>query len=244
MNETNDLTIGWFGKLPSLGDFVSRRLPTNFVEPWDTWLQEAITASRTQLGEQWQEIYLTSPIWRFVLMPGIYGNTEMWTGVLMPSVDKVGRHFPLTIATPVKPHPGMMQSVVAAQAWYAELEQVALASLDFDISPDALDDRLAQHPFPGLLTHYSQMPSREFSDWWQNKSWQDMDAAHKVFRLTTADSLSRLFEDTISDVFNTSGSGKSIWWTVEFETGLTQMHCFIGLPPTNYFSTLLINDAK
>lgn len=241
MNETDtdNMTIGWYGKLPSLGDFISRRLPANFIQPWDTWLQEAIATSRVQLGEQWPEIYLTSPIWRFALMPGIYNNTEMWTGVLMPSVDKVGRHFPLTIATPVKPHPGMMQSVLAAQAWYAELEQVALTSLDFDISPDVLDDRLAQHPFPGLLTHYSQMPSREFSDWWQN-----MNSAHKVFRLTTSDSLSRLFEDTISDVFNTLGSGKSIWWAVESETSLTQMHCFIGFPPTDYFAALLVNNAK
>ena len=243
MNETNDLAIGWYGKLPSLGDFISRRLPTNFIEPWDTWLQEAIAASRDQLGEQWMEIYLTSPIWRFVLMPGVYGNTEMWTGVLMPSVDKVGRHFPLTIAIPVESHSGMMQSALTSQAWYAALEQVALASLDFDISPNTLDDRLAQHPFPGLLTHFSQESSREFSDWWQNKSWEGIDA-HKALQLDTVDSLPRLFEDATNNVFNTAGSGKSIWWNVEFETGNTQLHCFTGFPPKNYFATLLINDAK
>lgn len=238
------MTTGWYGKLPSLGDFISRRLPASFIQLWDTWLQEAIATSRIQLGEQWPEIYLTSPIWRFALMPGIYNNTEMWTGVLMPSVDKVGRHFPLTIATPVKPHAGIIQSVLTAKAWYAELEQIALASLDFDISPDTLDDRLVQLPFPVSLTHDSQAPTREFSAWWQNKPWQDIDAKHKVFQLASLDSFSILFEYTISEIFATSGFGKSIWWTVEFETGHTQMHCFIGLPPESYFATLLINNAK
>ena len=29
---------GWFGKLPGLGDFASRRLPDTFVAAWDRWL--------------------------------------------------------------------------------------------------------------------------------------------------------------------------------------------------------------
>ena len=26
---------GWYGKLPASGDFVTRRLPPSFIEPWD-----------------------------------------------------------------------------------------------------------------------------------------------------------------------------------------------------------------
>src|SRR5262249_35940975 len=36
---------GWYGKLPSLGDFASRRLPVEFVKAWDSCLQEVIPAS-------------------------------------------------------------------------------------------------------------------------------------------------------------------------------------------------------
>ena len=41
---------GFYGKIPLLGDFVSRRLPRHFIEPWDSWLQSAFAASREQLG--------------------------------------------------------------------------------------------------------------------------------------------------------------------------------------------------
>lgn len=91
---------GFYGKLPALGDFVSRRLPRQFIEPWDQWLQSAIAASREQLGSDWLDVYLTSPIWRFGLGAGVCG-TGAWAGVLMPSVDKVGRYYPLTLAVPV-----------------------------------------------------------------------------------------------------------------------------------------------
>ena len=87
------LAAGCYGKLPSLGDFVSRRLPRSFVQPWDAWLQRALAASRARLGAGWLETYLASPFWRFALAPGLCGP-EAWVGVLMPSTDRVGRTFP------------------------------------------------------------------------------------------------------------------------------------------------------
>ena len=95
-----DTIAGWYGKLPCLGDFASRRLDAEFITPWDAWLQRCIATSRQQLGEQWLDIYLTSPMWRFILAPGICGERAC-AGVLLPSVDKVGRYFPLTFALPL-----------------------------------------------------------------------------------------------------------------------------------------------
>ena len=91
------LAAGWYGKIPALGDFASRRLSTEFISTWDSWLQHSMAASRATLGERWLDIYLTSPIWRFALMPETV-DASAWAGLLMPSVDKVGRHFPLTFA--------------------------------------------------------------------------------------------------------------------------------------------------
>ena len=44
---------GWYGKLPSLGDFASRRLEADFIEPWDLWLGEAMQAQRDSMGDAW-----------------------------------------------------------------------------------------------------------------------------------------------------------------------------------------------
>ena len=54
------LPPGFFGKLPSRGDFVTRRLPQGFVAGWDGWLREVLAASRAELDADWLEVYLTT----------------------------------------------------------------------------------------------------------------------------------------------------------------------------------------
>ena len=64
---------GYFGKFPSHGDFITRRLPRDgFLDIWDSWLQNALATSREQLGEAWLPTYLTSPLWRFALAAGVF----------------------------------------------------------------------------------------------------------------------------------------------------------------------------
>lgn len=74
---------GWYGKMASLGDFASRRLPADFITIWDRWLQEVISLSRSDLGDAWLDAYLTCPVWRFLLQAGACGE-KIWAGVLMP----------------------------------------------------------------------------------------------------------------------------------------------------------------
>ena len=133
---------GWYGKLPSLGDFATRRLPVEFVKPWDAWLQDVIPASRDALAERWFDCYLTMPIWRFVFLPGLVTQSG-WAGVLMPSVDRVGRHFPLTVAVELPSHAAAARAVFEGAEWFAGLEDAALAVLDPTRDADDLDEALA-----------------------------------------------------------------------------------------------------
>lgn len=132
--------IGYFGKIPAHGDFVSRGLPPSLLEAWDTWLQQCMLESQRQLGEQWLTHYLTSPVWRFAISPGILGP-EGLGGVMMPSVDRVGRYFPLMVAATGAPP--LLDWFQKQGAWYDEIEEMARASLDpafrleqFDTVPD------------------------------------------------------------------------------------------------------------
>src|SRR5665213_103834 len=118
---------GWYGKLPSLGDFASRRLEADFIEPWDLWLGEAIQAQRDSMGDAWLDAYLQSPPWRFILMPGVLSEFDpglILAGVLMPSVDRVGRYFPLTIAASIAGLPSSRAAYAAPLAgtalWLAD----------------------------------------------------------------------------------------------------------------------------
>lgn len=121
--------VGFYGKLPMRGDFLSRSLPHEFIAPWDAWLQHAIAASRAQLGEGWLPAYLNAPIWRFVMAAEVCGPAPAM-GVLMPSVDRVGRYFPLALVFRPASCDAPMAMLAGAAAWFTALEQVALATLE------------------------------------------------------------------------------------------------------------------
>jgi type VI secretion system protein ImpM len=134
---------GFYGKLPSEGDFVTRRLPWEFTSAWDDWLQQGMQASRETLGTAWLEHYLSAPIWRFQLAPGVCGPSG-WRGLFFASVDRVGRHFPLTLAFPDAAGPALATLSAEPDAWLA-IEDAALAGLaptlpvaDFDRMMDGL----------------------------------------------------------------------------------------------------------
>lgn len=134
--------FGAFGKFPGLGDFFRMDLPPGFVDPWDRWLQEAILAGKSAFGDRWQDLYFSAPIWRFTLAPGIVGAAGM-TGVMMMSVDRVGRQFPLTLAAPLPDGTDPVLDHLLSPALFYELEGVALASLEEGATKDRIAESLA-----------------------------------------------------------------------------------------------------
>ncbi|KIC47854.1 type VI secretion system-associated protein TagF [Tateyamaria sp. ANG-S1] len=88
---------GFFGKIPQAGDFVSGGLPRDVETTFDHWLRAAMRESQKSLGRGWLDAFLVTPVWRFVLETGGRGPDPV-AGVMMPSVDRVGRYFPLVIA--------------------------------------------------------------------------------------------------------------------------------------------------
>ena len=120
-------TVGFFGKVPSRGDFVRRALPASFIAAWDDWLQAAIAGSQEILGDAWLDVYLTSPVWHFALAADLAGDAAA-AGVLMPSVDSVGRYFPLTLACILDDAPAPLL-LRTERAWFERAEALALEAL-------------------------------------------------------------------------------------------------------------------
>jgi len=136
---------GLFGKLPSHGDFVMRRLPPDVRLCFDDWIQAALVRSRADLGETWLSTWLSSPLWRFVAGAGVVGSgAGAWAGVMMPSHDRVGRCFPLLLAAPVAGTPLLGDCLAPHGGWFARLEDMALSALEEGFSLDAFDAALAQ----------------------------------------------------------------------------------------------------
>lgn len=141
---------GWHGKLPSLGDFATRRLAPAFVDLWDRWLSEGLAAMRDQHTD-WLGAYLASPSWRFLLMPGALpgpsGETA-WAGVLMPSVDRVGRYYPFTIAQPLAHVPSADNELDALWRWLSAIDDAAVDALHDDWTAEQLEATLARLGVP------------------------------------------------------------------------------------------------
>lgn len=84
---------GFFGKLPSMGDFVSRGWQAGTREGLDKLLQEAIAALMAS-STAGKEALAQAPCSALSIRPGAIGEQGL-VCVVMPSQDRVGRVFPL-----------------------------------------------------------------------------------------------------------------------------------------------------
>jgi type VI secretion system protein ImpM len=162
---------GFYGKAVTRGDFLTRRLPAPFAAVWDGFLQTLIDSARARLGESWLDAFMTMPVWHFALGGGIAGAGQA-LGVLIPSVDRVGRYFPFTIV-------GFCASGGrVADDWLLDAERLALSALDDAFDPSALDEALTRLGPPGAFAGgalppfgWSALagrgaPPRQESLWW------------------------------------------------------------------------------
>ncbi len=150
-----DYQFGFYGKLPITGDFIQRNLPDHFVYLWDNWLQESFVVSRDKLQDNWLPNYLSSPIWRFLIGPSII-DRNAYVGILAPSVDSVGRYFPMTIAMPLPPQllSGLFSQTF--QQVFEQLESLFFKYLHIEVAnTEAFNKELQQQNqlIKNLLAH-------------------------------------------------------------------------------------------
>jgi type VI secretion system protein ImpM len=153
------VVVGFYGKLPARGDFVRAGLPREFTDPWDDWLQSVFMGSQSIMGDAWLAAYLEAPIWRFSLPPGMCGPQGV-LGVMLPSVDKAGRYFPLTFAAL---HPNGIDPQ-EGEEWLARSEAAGLAALEQDTAPQEITAMIGSADLAGKL-----MRDRE-AIWWSEGS--------------------------------------------------------------------------
>ena len=114
-------------------------LPGDFILEWDRWWQSMLSGSRDVLGARWTEMWLQAPIWYFALPRGLCGSSAV-LGLWMPSVDRAGRYFPLTVA--IAAGEGYAALMKAGSAFLRLAELAGLAALEQDLSPDTLSERI------------------------------------------------------------------------------------------------------
>ncbi len=222
----SEAQTGIYGKLPGYGDFLFRNLSSTFINPWDEWLQGYVSVSREQLGETWLDTYLTSPIWRFALSPGVIDEC-MWGGLIMPSVDRVGRYFPISVVRSFSERVSAVNYMFTQQAWFQQVESICLSALDGEI---AVDDLVAGVEAVPIGMHELYQPTSHLGS-----------SGPFVVGLATEDELS--LNDSLPCLLNASLSSSlssfSIWQTQGSELISPLVFACQGLPPSSGISAML-----
>lgn len=210
-------TPGFYGKLASRGDFVSRGLPQSFIGPWDSWLAAGLLASQS-LGDRWLNAYLVSPLWRFMVAPGVCGP-QAAVGVVMPSVDRVGRYFPLTVAVLLDHEADPASVVGGSDAWFEQVEQLMLSTLSVEASFEAFGAELETLGSPAYLP---RGPSSRFA------GLNRFDATDPKARITALAEL--------------ACEGASLWWGQGSERIAPGLLRCQGLPAAADFAQFLLGQ--
>lgn len=221
---------GCYGKIPALGDFLTRNLPEEFIRPWDAWLRDVMMTAAQNGGDTWTDLYLTGPVWRFAVTPRLLGPRG-WAGIMMSSVDKVGRCFPLTIAAPVPE--GVPPSQVAT-LWRAEFERaeaLALAVIDRSLEPEAFVDQLRQLPDMAAPADAPREAGR----------WTDGGRAGAMLEgaPTLIDDPEAVMTTLTRSLLTTAGGGVSLWWHVGWGDLAPASALYAGLPPARACCAML-----
>jgi type VI secretion system protein ImpM len=162
--------IGFFGKVPTHGDFISTGLGRTFQTELDNWIQAGLQASEQAHGKEWQRLFRAAPPWRFVVERTLWSQSTM-VGVLLPSTDRVGRSFPLVIAAKLGSFSGNPRLLCFDETWFTAAEALAETSLtrDFDIAGFTAGLKRLRLPHAKLAPR-SEMPASNSNDrisiWW------------------------------------------------------------------------------
>ena len=146
--------VGFFGKIPSRGDFVQAGLSRQFTRAWDDWVQAVLPDCRSLLGQEWDAAWRTAASWRFALPGGQCGARPV-LGLFLPSLDGAGRVFPLTIAA---------EGAGDDATFLDAAEAIGCEAAAGGLAPDALLARLA-----GLIPPAPATMPTQTARWWRGR---------------------------------------------------------------------------
>jgi type VI secretion system protein ImpM len=223
------MRCGLYGKLPSKRDFVSIETPRNFLNLWEPWLAECLTQSRESLGDtEWREAFGEAPVWRFSLASAP-GATGLF-GAFTPSMDAIGRYFPLTLvaqeaaaaaASFAKPEAD------SCQIWFDAAEEFLLSILEGDCSRDTIDAGLKHL---GALDGETRDKSPEATS--IAFSWLDDDDEANARPLGEIFAEGRLRQGA-------TAAGVNYWWTLGCESYRPRALVQKSMPDPAHFAAML-----
>jgi type VI secretion system protein ImpM len=219
------MAAGLYGKLPAKRDFVAANAPRRFLEMWEPWLQASVATSRQTLGENWLPAYNSAPIWRFWLGAGICGEAVL--GAFMPSIDGVGRSFPLTVFVGEGGDSLAPPEIEPNHLWCEAAETVLLEALSPETDYEAIAAQAAAIAPPLTQLHAMSVSG--------------------IGNLADGSVLVRDFGDDLAMALKAARrfghrqffAGQTFWWTIGGDNFPPTALVALGLPPPMRFAQML-----
>jgi type VI secretion system protein ImpM len=132
----------WYGKSPSIGDFVSRRLSKGIVDTLHSWFQSGMAAIRERAPDAWERHYAAAPVWN-ALLPAHVVSPKACIAVVAASFDRVGRRFPLCVLVELPEGNASLARITSLPDYCASLSRLVDQSIRAPVGADELDRRLS-----------------------------------------------------------------------------------------------------
>jgi type VI secretion system protein ImpM len=219
------MSAGLFGKLPAKRDFIGMNASRRFLEAWEPWLQASVAMSKQMLGDRWTEVYNRAPIWRYWLGADFCG--EAMIGAFMPSVDGVGRSFPLAVFAGEGDASLAPPELEPNDSWFEAAEGVLLDALEPGATLEVIAEKVGALPAPVIVPRSSEDDGLEQL---ANGGVLARDVGHDVSAAFLA---ARRFGRR--RVF----ASQTFWWTIGGEGFPSLGLLEVGLPPATRFADML-----
>jgi type VI secretion system protein ImpM len=223
------MPVGVYGKYPGKRDFIATNVPRSVLTPLEAWLQGGMASSRESLARAWESAYLVQPIWNFWIGASVTGVD--CAGALVPSVDRIGRHFPLVILAHAGPEIAGFASWrrVMSSEWPACVHARLLSALD-------------DHPPSEQQILIDGLSDPEAADKTMPESAASIGNGHRIF-IQGADSESAA--EAVASIHRlTSDTMRSIWWTGGSGLVQAQIATFIGMPDIKFMAAMMSQDRN
>lgn len=216
------MAVGAYGKYPAKRDYIAVKMPRPVLQPLETWLAAGLATSRDRLGRRWQEHYMVQPVWNFRLGRALCGVECL--GTMAPSVDGVGRTFPLVIlAMANAPDEALVSTAEEVGGWIGTACERLMAALS-DHPPVDPEELVL-----GLADPIGQASSAN-----------DIEPLGKGYRALWGEGGQAEAESRIAaEHAARSGDHRSIWWCAGSALVRAQTVTFDGFPDPEFMVSMM-----